>query len=296
MAKITELLHAPDLDLVELDACVQRLGQCAKLIDAAPDVGLGNAATSGVAPSRVLDALPGLPLLHHRTILNGRVSGMTAEVSWTLGTTDARSVAVATLMATCEPALGRIVIEEIVRRDLSNAPAPGDKDARTRILGSILRLQRIVREAAETIRNGLVGGDPVSAAGQAAAAAETIASPYASVALDESPEDDPVEDITLVTGIPYAPASLTYKEQDWDEEELPMLTDEAAASLDAALPRIVGLSVERTGSRITYRFGPTRLPVGVHSRSEDPILELRRQRDLHQVPRPAWRARPADEE
>ena len=289
------ILHAPHVDLVELDACAARLGQAARLVEGSATRTIDGTSTTRVAPTRVLDALPGLPLLHHRNLLSTRLGGMEAVATWTLGTTgEDRSAAVATLEARCEPALGRLVVEERVRTDLSNAPGPGSADANERIARSVRRLERMVRDRAAVVRAAMAGGDPEDAAGEAEAAIVAAAWPFATAAWEEAgsedgDDDDPIDSarIEAVVGGPYGPNRLRHRAFG-EDGTTPILSPEADAAFAALVMPVVGLEIDHRAGGVRYRFGPVVARVPVDDAEHDPVAEMRRLRRIAEVPSPAW--------
>jgi hypothetical protein len=286
---VTEHLHAPYVDLVELDGCVVRIGQCIRLMESAPPPSLTSVSTTGVAPISALTMVPGLPLLHHRAILAGAVGTMGATVDWTLGTSEERKKAVVTLRASCQPLMGNVEIQEDVRLDLSNAPGPGDADARTRILDSLRRLQSLVRHNADAMRRAMSGGDPKKTVEEGCRVLETMATPFASVAIEETDEEDDVEDLLLMTGAPYRRAVITFKEQRHSQYEHLLLSDPAAEALDSALPGLIEMEIKHHFGGVRYSFGATKVTLEADDRTTDPIMRLRRHQEMSQVPVPAWR-------
>lgn len=286
---MTEHLHAPYVDLVELDGCVTHIGQCIRLMENAPPPSLTSVSTSGVAPINALTTIPGLPLLHHRAILDGSVGAMAATVDWTLGTSEERRKAVTTLRASCYPLMGNVEIQEDVRLDLSNAPGPGDADARTRILDSLRRLQSLVRHNADAMRRAMSGGDPSRTVEEGRTILETVATPFVNVAIEEAGEDDDVEDLLLMTGAPYRRAVITFKEQRHSQYEHLLLTDPAAEALDSSLPGMIEMEIKHHFGGVRYSFGATRITLEADERTTDAIMRLRRHNEMSQVPVPAWR-------
>lgn len=285
------ILHAPDLDLMEIDACVARLSVILRLLASAEAPGLSDVSTSGVAPIRVKNALPDLPLLHLRTIRVNPVGAMDAQLRWVLGTDEGRRNAVATLEAVCRPMLGRVVIVERVRSDLSNAPGPGDKHARDRIVSSITRLRDLVADHGSLLRReGAVRPNEIVDA--APAAARLAAAPFVQAAVNEMPaieQSGPEDEFAMRTGNPYP--SLRTRITNDEHEPVALLTDEAQTALDAAMPPIIGLDVERIGGGVRYVFGPIGLDLPEMETSTDAMQRLRSEMALSEVPRPAWSGR-----
>jgi len=286
-----EHLHAPHIDLVELDACVTRLSQCVRIISSAPPPGLSSVGVSGVADASLLDAVPGLPLLHHRRIMSGRIGRMDASATWTLGSSDDRERAIATTEVSCSPVLGRMVIIEDARLDLSNAPGPGDKDAVKRIARSLTRLQNLVKTQADALRISLATGDPAATVRRGIDAALLQAAPFASKAFDESPEDQDIEDVTLWTGAPYRRARITYRDEHHDMSEHHLLSTEAEEVLQRMVPPVVKMEISNFMGGIRYHFGHGSEGIGVQEIGDDPIQALRWHQTASDVPTPAWRSR-----
>lgn len=286
-----EHLHAPYVDLVELDACVTRLAQCIRIISSAPPPGLDSVGMSGVADGSVIDTVPGLPLLHVRRIADVRIGRMDAHASWTLGTSDDRRRAITTTEVSCSPVLGKVVIVEDVRLDLSNAPGPGDKDAVERIARSIRRLHDLVKTQADALRISLSAGDPEAVVRRGMEAASTAASPFVDKAWHESPEEYDLQDITLRTGAPYRRARVTYTDERHDMQTHVLLTDEAEDALQRVLPPVVGLDISNFAGGLRYVFGSCHERIDVAEIGDDPIQMLRWHRTASDVPSPAWRNR-----
>lgn len=285
-----EMLHAPDLDLMEIDACVARLSVILRLLDNADPPGLSDVSTSGVAPIRVKNVLPDLPLLHQRRIAVQPVGRMDAQLRWTLGTDEDRRNAIATLEAVCRPLLGRVVVVERVRSDLSNAPGPGDKDARTMIIASITRLRDLLaRHAGILRRDGVSRPDEVLEA--AVAAARVAAAPFVQAAVNEMPasDDSGDDEFEMRTGNPYP--SLRTRITNVEHEPEPFLTEEANAAFDAFMPPIVGLEVKRLPDGVRYLFGPIDVRLQEVEAPTDAMQRLRSEVALSEVPRPAWSGR-----
>lgn len=286
-----EMLHAPDLDLMEIDACVARLSVILRLLDNADPPGLSDVSTSGVAPIRVKNVLPDLPLLHQRRIAVQPVGRMDAQLRWTLGTDEDRRNAIATLEAVCRPLLGRVVVVERVRSDLSNAPGPGDKDARTMIIASITRLRDLLaRHAGILRRDGASRPEEVLEA--AVAAARVAAAPFVQAAVNEMPASDGSGDddeFEMRTGSPYP--SLRTRITNVEHEPVPFLTEEANAAFDAFMPPIVGLEVKRLPDGVRYLFGPIDVRLQEVEAPTDAMQRLRSEVALSEVPRPAWSGR-----
>lgn len=286
-----EHLYAPYIDLVELDACATRLAQCIRILSNAPPPGLDSVGVSGVADGSILDTVPGLPLLHVRRIANMRIGRMDAYATWTLGTSDDRRRAVVTTEVSCPPALGKVVVVEEVRQDLSNAPGPGDKDAVARIAASIRRLHDLVKTQADALRISLAAGDPEATVERGMQTALTAVSPFVDKACDESPEEYDPQDITLSSGAPYRRARVTYEDERHDMDRHVLLTDAAEEALQGVMPPIVALDISHFVGGLRYVFGPCSRRVDSGFISDDPIQALRWHGTAAMVPTPAWRER-----
>lgn len=283
-----EYLYAPQIDLVELDACVSRLSQAARLIESAPPPSLNSVSMNGTASARFKEEHPNLPLLHSRNILTGRVGSMEASVAWSLAISDAGpKAAVAILEVSCPPFLGKVTIVEQVRTDLSNAADPADNNAPKVILQSVLRLRDLVRSQANALRSAMANGDPRQEVITHSWSAAMAAAAYVTKAVQEAPDDLYLDRYRLATGAPYQMCKVT-AEDPIDHIRGGILSQPALSALQNELPAMVELEIEHISGGVRYRFAPASLQVNELPTSDDPVERLRLEQRLSTIPSPAW--------
>lgn len=287
---MSEVLHAPDMDLAGLDACAGRIAMCASLLSRMEHF---SSNVDGVAGLRVKEALPNLPLLSTHSMKMLRIGGMSAGADYHLHATRDKEWAALSVTVWCLPALARTTVTELVRSDMSNAISPADGPEKA--VAMLRRTEALVRAAAARLKSAISAqqGERGSLQPHASANA-SIASTLMAILKEEA--GDALEDFeearaTFRTGAPFGPISAQLiLNPDHSDAAIVSFTAEALTAYGTAFPPQVSLTARYEGMRVSYLFGRVELELEDDTPidASDPMTRLRLHAQVGAFEGPIW--------
>jgi hypothetical protein len=269
-----EYLVPRNVDLAELESCAARIGHAVRLVAA---MRKSTMETSGVANFQIKDDLPHIPLLHVTQLESIAVSGMSAHGGYCTRSSDDRRWAMLEVEIICEPVLGRTIIRERIRPDLSNAPSPSDDT--TKVVASLKRLEALVKTEIVRVRTAISSNaNPEKGAELRHERTQDLCNSLAMRIEEEMftlPDND--YEYSFDSAAPYGEmcATLIVDNDVGDVDRSPLVSKEMRGRITPLFPPQVGLKVRRQEGRTIYEFAKV-TTVGKPGESQDAIYELRR--------------------